>query len=218
MRSCVIGALFAGVIGMSAANASDPCGKGKLIAHRDQEEQTLFLQWSGAIEAPMHERIAAEFDTAKRSLKEVILALSSCGGSMRELDEVTKVLRRIREKHRLATWVGPGSVCASACVPLFLQGQRRSGALTSSWLFHEVGSVSARDGSRVRVDRARTEMIYQDYFRAAGVSEAWLNQLRMRVQHANYWQTGENLWEEKSGIITHPIENLQPRGSEESRY
>ena len=68
------------------------------------------------------------------------------------------------------------------------------------------------------LDRAESEMLFQDYFRAAGVSEAWLSQLRIRVQHANCWQTGENLWEDKSGIITDPIDNLEPRGSEEQRY
>ena len=68
------------------------------------------------------------------------------------------------------------------------------------------------------LDRAESEMLFQDYFRAAGVSEAWLSQLRIRVQHANCWQTGENLWKDKSGIITDPIDNLEPRGSEEQRY
>jgi hypothetical protein len=53
---------------------------------------------------------------------------------------------------------------------------------------------------------------------AAGVSESWLNRVRMMVQHSDYWQTGENLWEDKSGIITDPLDNLVPRGVERQRF
>ena len=48
--------------------------------------------------------------------------------------------------------------------------------------------------------------------------KAWLNQLRMRVQHSDYWQTGQNLWESKSGIITDPIDNHVPRRTERPKY
>ena len=118
----------------------------------------------------------------------------------------------------MTTMVGRGEICGSACIPVFLQGQRRWAALTSSWLFHEVSSETGEENSDVTVDRAETEALLQDYYLAAGVSEAWLKQLRIRIQHANYWQTGENLWRDKSGIITDPIDNLQTRGTEEPRY
>jgi hypothetical protein len=38
------------------------------------------------------------------------------------------------------------------------------------------------------------------------------------VQHSDYWQTGQNLWESKSGIITDPIDNHVPRRTERLRY
>jgi len=38
------------------------------------------------------------------------------------------------------------------------------------------------------------------------------------VQHSNYWQTGQNLWESKSGIITDPIDNHLPRATERLKY
>ncbi|MES0403754.1 MAG: hypothetical protein ABUJ93_09655, partial [Hyphomicrobium sp.] len=35
------------------------------------------------------------------------------------------------------TLIWRGATCASACIPIFLQGVRRWGALTSVWFFHK---------------------------------------------------------------------------------
>ena len=78
-----------------------------------------------------------------------MLDLSSCGGDLPELERLIATLRRIKETHRLDTRVGRGATCASACVPVFLQGQDRWGALTSSWLFHEVGHWADREGQTI---------------------------------------------------------------------
>ena len=95
---------------------------------------------------------------------------------------------------------------------------RRRAALTSAWLFHEVTRTNATDKTKKKVDRTRTERLFEDYYLPAGVSEAWLNQLRIMVQQSDCWQTGENLWESKSGIITDPIENHVPRRTESLKY
>ena len=58
----------------------------------------------------------------------------------------------------------------------------------------------------------------EDYYVPAGVSETWLNQLRIMIQHSDYWQTGQNLWESNSWIITDPIDNLVPRRTERLKY
>ena len=100
----------------------------------------------------------------------------------------------------------------------FLQGQRRWGALTSSWLFHEVSRWDARRRTDVSVNRTVTARLLEDYFPQAGVPEAWLNRLRMMTQHSDYWQTGQNLWEDESGIITDPLGNHVPRGTEQQRF
>ena len=75
-------------------------------------------------------------------------------------------------------------------------------------MFHEVWRWADRDRADVNVDRTVTERLFQDYFEPAGVSEKWLNHLRIMVQQSDYWQTGENLWADKSGIITDPLDNL----------
>ena len=176
---------------------------------------TLFLNWAKPIRDPMHECILAEFNKAKDRVRSVILNLSSGGGSLKAAENAIAVLKTIRATHRLDTMVSRGAICGSACVPIFLAGERRYGALTSSWLFHEVGRSNAKNGWKVISDRAKTERVLQDYFLAAGVSEAWLNQLRPRIQHSDYWQTGQNLIDDKSGIITHPLDNLTPRRTEQ---
>jgi hypothetical protein len=72
--------------------------------------------------------------------------------------------------------------------------------------------------TQTRVDRAVTRRVFEQYFPEAGVSEGWLNRLRVLIQHSDYWQTGEDLWEDKSGIITDPLDNHAPRGTEQQRF
>jgi hypothetical protein len=55
-------------------------------------------------------------------------------------------------------------------------------------------------------------------FVAAGASVAWVNRLRLLIQNTDYWQTVQNLWDDKSGIITDPIDNLVPSRTERKKY
>ena len=75
------------------------------------------------------------------------------GGSVAEGERVIDVLRQIKATHQLETVVAPGDVCASMCVFIYVQGQKRLGALTSSWLFHE---VSHMDPITKQTDQARS--------------------------------------------------------------
>ena len=209
--------LGVGLLHCRPALAEDPCArapKAPAVVHADM----VTITWTGQILSPMGDRIQAEFDAAKERVRSVVLVLSSCGGNLREAEKVIDALTGIKKTHHLETRVDRGSMCGSACIPIFLQGQRRRAALTSTWLFHEVTRRSASDKSKRGVDRAGTERLFQEYFETAGVSEPWLNQLRIMVQHSDYWQTGENLWESKSGIITDPIDNHVPRRTERLKY
>ena len=172
--ACV--ALAFALLDCDAACADDPCARTDLKAVVVPRTQTVQLKWVGQISNPMHDRIAAQFNEAKARVRSVVLILSSCGGSLGEAEKVIDTLREIKKTHHLETRGDPGSTCASACIPIFLQGTRRRAALTSSWLFHEVTRRSALDKTKKRVDRARTERVFSDYYAEAGVSEAWLNQ------------------------------------------
>src|SRR5262245_781779 len=201
-----------------AARADDPCARTDLQTSVSARTNTVQFKWIGQINSPMRDELSHEFSQAKGRIKKVVLVLSSCGGSVSEAEGVIEALKEIKKTHDLETRVEPGSVCASTCIPIFLQGVRRKAALTSAWLFHEVTRRGAIDRTKKRVDRARTERVFVDYYLKAGVSEAWLNELRIMVQNSNYWQTGQNLWESKSGIITDPIDNHLPRATERLKY
>ena len=200
-----------GLIDCHSARADDPCARSNLKASAFVRMKTVHIKWTGQIANPMREQVLAEFDKAKGQARNVVLILSSCGGNLGEAERVIDVLKNIKKTHHLETRVDPGSMCASACIPIFLQGMRRRAALTSAWLFHEVTRPNAADKTKKQMDRAITERLFEDYYLPSGVSEAWLNRLRIMVQQSDYWQTGENLWESKSGIITEPIANHLPR-------
>jgi hypothetical protein len=166
----------------------------------------------------MSKCILTEFEKSKATLDRVVLQLDSPGGGLTAAEHAIVALKVIRRAHHLYTIVAPGGRCASACIPVFLAGERRYGALTSSWLFHEVSEWADTYREQLTTNRDATERVFQEYFLPAGVSAKWLNQLRPMIQHSDYWQTGENLWKDKSGIFTHPIENLQARGTERQKY
>jgi hypothetical protein len=199
------------------AESEDSC-KGKLYAW-PATAQTLHLSWQGEIADPIAECLQVEFDKAREGVGRVVLYLDSQGGYLPAMERAIATLQKIRKTHLLDTVVAHGRKCWSACVPVFLTGKRRSAALASTWLFHEVGVTAQEGGSRFKtVDRARSDRLFRDYYLAAGVSEAWLERLYIVIPHSNYWQTGQNLWDDKSGIITHPMDNLVPRGTERPKY
>ena len=200
------------------ADAPVTCGRSLVAASDSVRAEMLRLSWSGTITDPMSECILGEFEKAKSKTRRVVLNLDSKGGDLGAADRTIAALKKIRETHYLETMVSQGGTCGSACIPVFLAGERRWGALTSSWLFHEVGRWIDPQRRNLTTDREKTERVFQEYFLPAGVSEAWLKRLRPLIQHSDYWQTGQNLWEDKSGVITHPIGNLTPRSTERRIY
>jgi hypothetical protein len=90
---------------------------------------------------------------------------------------VIAVLEQIKGTHALVTLVDRGGLCGSACVPIFLTGTQRKGALTSSFYFHPVVFRSPVDpGTRageVRTQQRgqRTDEVIRRYFIPARVSE-----------------------------------------------
>jgi ATP-dependent protease ClpP protease subunit len=155
----------------------------------------LSMQWKGKIEGPMAACIMTAFAKVQSTptVWRVSLALNSPGGDLRAAEEVVAALKHIRKTHQLSTIVWQGATCSSACVLVFLAGERRYGALSSIWLFHEVGQWTPEKNHPLTTNRTATERLFQDYFLAAGVSEAWLSKLRPLIQHADYWQTGPEL-------------------------
>lgn len=207
--------IFAGLvvcIGLSA-QAADPCGEKGDIEYAGVADGAIQFKWTGQIANKMDIKLFESFSEHQSKAREIVLDLDSCGGYSRDMEEVIKVLNLIKMTHRVNTRVGPGNACGSACVFVFLSGRHRRGALTSSWLFHEAWNevAGAEESIEKRTSSSWTDWALDKYFVPAGVSKRWLTHLRRMIKQGDYWQTGRDLWESKSGIITEPIENLRPR-------
>jgi hypothetical protein len=73
----------------------------------------------------------------------VVLFLNSAGGQVEEGDRVIHVLNELKPTHRLVIAVLDGKLCASMCIPVFLQGDDRLAARTSGWIFGEAAKPGA---------------------------------------------------------------------------
>lgn len=139
-----------------------------------------------------------------------------CGGSLLYVQRVVSVLEQIKATRELVTVVDRGATCGSGCVPIFLAGKKRAAALTSAFYFHPVvmrvgDPGTAEAGARMQVRAEETDNVLSRYFVSAGLSEDWLQYLRRTLRRHDLWQSGRDLWESKSGVLTETIDNLAPR-------
>ena len=204
-------ALAVALVGQAVPANAWGVQEGRLrIAAADPDNTVVRLSWTGPIAAPMAQQIREVYEDRKQRATRFVLTLSSDGGSVAEGEGVIEVLRRIGTTHALETVVPQGEKCASMCVFIYLQGQKRYGALTSSWLFHE---VSRRDPitKQTTLDRSAWERLVDKYFRPAGVPEEWIANLKQRTVESDYWQTGADLVQSNSGIIHVPLGNQRAR-------
>ncbi len=145
--------------------------------------------------------IADEFDGTSAWPERSPSALTSCGGGTASyMDAAINVLGFIKVTHPLTTLVDRGALCSSACVPIFLVGNRRVGALASLWFFHPAARrVQQGIGVTTReLLPEYTDSFITRYFVPAGVSTDWIQFMRRMIRDGDFWQTGRDLWETKS--------------------
>lgn len=204
-------ALAAGSLLLASPPAfADGADHGELrIGASTSHPDALVLHWTGKIAAPMARQIESAFEQRKGQATRVVLTLASGGGSVSEGERVISVLRKIKQTHRLQTVVNHGQMCGSMCVFIYVQGDRRTAALTSTWLFHE---TARQDGKRIiSLNRELWERLVDDYWVPAGVSSAWIAKIKPLTIRSDYWQTGADLVNEDSGIIHEALGNQRPR-------
>jgi len=172
---------------------------------------TVHLNWQGPIMAPMANQFKEAIDSRKGQATRFVLRIASYGGSVAEGERVIDVLRQLKATHQLETVVAPGDVCASMCVFIYAQGHKRLGALTSSWLFHEVSHMDPITKQMTKLDRPAWERLVDKYLRPAGVSDVWIADLKPRTVDSDYWQTGSDLMNANSGLIHEAIGNQSAR-------
>jgi ATP-dependent protease ClpP protease subunit len=169
----------------------------------NKEDGTLYVDLSGSIVAEMADDLRAALGKYETTLNRVILFLDSAGGQVDQGDRIIEVLKEAKLRHRVITVVPHGKLCASMCIPIFLQGEDRLAARASIWLFHEAAQRQAN--GILRTDTAETWRLFRKYYAPAGVSMHWLKSIAPMIKEADLWQTGGDLISAKSGIILHPL-------------
>jgi hypothetical protein len=192
--------------------SAEEVGQGRLrVKGPTSGSNTVVMAWHGEIAAPMAAQISEAFEARKASATRFVLLLDSGGGSVAEGERAIDVLRRIKQTHELMTAVAHGHKCGSMCVFIFVQGHERVAALTSAWLFHEVSRMDPNTKRIINLNRPRWEQLIDKYFVPAGISEAWIADMKQYTFGSDYWQTGADLIQSSSGIITKPMGNQRPR-------
>ncbi len=180
---------------------------GRLVVQRDvQDPQTVLLEWTGEVAHPMAERIRTAFSENRQTANRFVLVLNSQGGALLEGSRVIQIMQTMQRTHTVDTVVKSYEQCASMCVPIFLAGDVRLAAPNSRWLFHEVRLADAIDGEERPLapddQAAITDDFVERFLARDGISRPWLAKMREQIRGRDYWVSGAELFEERTGIVT----------------
>jgi ATP-dependent protease ClpP protease subunit len=197
-----------------------PSGSGDVASRQtlsvSEQPDRIVLGWSGPVQEPMSERVAAALDRYKADRRRLVLILNSPGGS---IEHGRKVVSAIRARDRaIDTVVQKAGVCASMCVPIFLAGSRRIADPEAYFMFHEASLNNSApqktkrpefsDSERVLFEQAvkviaanATDELFHNDIGIRGVSAAWLDGMRKKIPGRDVWMSGQQLVDERSGII-----------------
>ncbi len=212
---CLLAAVLAAGTACSLgeqAQARSSVNVGTLKVLHLKKSGRVVLHWKGKIDRPM----AKSFQNAiarwqGHARNGFIVSLDSKGGRVHTAYKVIQLLRRLRRSHLVHTYVRRGNVCGSSCVPIFLQGEKRTAALASQWLFHEISSRDKKAKGQLILKPGRTAKMFQDFFLPAGVPPAWIDNMRNQIRGADLWMTGAQLRTSGSNIANHFLSNQKIR-------
>ena len=181
-------------------------GVGKLDVQVDQATSTAYLTWRGKIDAPMEQRLTDAYKQHRDEVRRFVLSLSSPGGSLDHGARVVRLLNEMAETHHLETVVEGRRVCASMCVPVYLQGRKRLAAPGARFMFHEVRFSEFYSDETVKVPTSAiakaTDNLFERYFVPAGVPERWIIAVRSEMTGGHdIWKTAQQLVDENAHIV-----------------
>lgn len=167
------------------------------------------LRFSGPISYPLAENLKELLLQHPQKYDHVVLDLNSEGGEISYVKQVIAVLKTVRERMEFTTRVSGGRVCASGCIALFMQGNKRKASNASAWVFH--GACSA--GSNLPSLDATNE--YLGLLEDGGASPDFLCMLIDQgyvTQPGALFLSGYELFHvQKAGIITELLPAWQPQ-------
>jgi ATP-dependent protease ClpP protease subunit len=181
----------------------------KSISHFLTKDGELRIGWNGPVVPGMTEAVQKVFSANAQASHRIVFFLNSPGGSIEEGERTIHLLQEIRKTHQLVTAVMHDGMCASMCVPIYLQGLERVAAPTSRWVIHEAAHQVGDD--KVKVDPEETMRIFRRYYVQAGVSEQWLAKIVQAIHNGNLWFTGQELFSEHTGIVSRLLDNRTVR-------
>jgi hypothetical protein len=151
-------------LGLSCGSSCDcgahatPCRRQSsvsyLVARIQQERRHAIDRVVGADRPRMVDYLRTALDTYATVSHRVVLFLNSAGGQVDVGDRVIHILDEIKPTHRLVTVVLDGELCASMCIPIFLQADDRlaAGRATGSSMRSPSRAQMARSKWRRRYD------------------------------------------------------------------
>lgn len=180
------------------------------------DKKILKMRWEQRIQEPMARSIQGAVKKWRaKAAGGFVLILNTRGGSVNETKKVIAILQKLRQTHKLETLVRAGHVCGSGCIPIFLQGETRTAATATLWLFHEVAKKDPKTKKIKKLKTEKTNSLFQQYFIPAGVPQVWLDKLESRIRGVNYWMTGAQLFTTGSNIANRKIGNGRKRNVDE---
>ena len=200
-------ALFAAAVFLLRANEQKYLAdEGRLVVREDPARDAVILSWSSPVGAPMARRIEEAYRKYGNDTSIFVIDLNSPGGTVAEGKRVVQLLDRVARTHRVETRVGAGGDCLSMCVPIFLTGETRVAAANARFMFHEPASYDSFTGERANEPsferRFAADRFFDRYFENSPMTPAWRAQLERDWVGREVWKTGEELWEENSGVLT----------------
>lgn len=172
-------------------------------------KDAIGFRYTGPLRAPFAEKLRQTLLTTPQKYDHVLLELDSDGGDLAYVKELVGVLTDVRSRMTLTTRVTEGSLCASGCIPVFLQGKTRKASGSSIWVFHGARSAFTNIPDPNATDE------YLDLLAKAGMTPAFRAMLvedNRIYRPGRFILSGYELFEVyKSGIIT----ELMPTWREE---
>lgn len=174
---------------------------------RFNKTDKVILHFKGLIRAPFAQQMidALKEHIKKNSHKDLEISLDSVGGSIYETKKLIDYLREFRKQNNLITSVQHGSMCASSCVPLFVQGDKRYATSTSAFMFHGVAFYVVTN-----IPDPEASQIMIDSYLERGIDKDWIKEHeRMGVWSTpnETWYNGKELYEDGQGFITKLLNN-----------